>query len=92
MNRSVRLAFLTIDKREFLGNYSKEIPTFGTAPEALLQGFAGLEGVEVHVISCLQQPVRTVERLAPNIFPRALHVPKLGWMRTFYQGCVRAVR
>ncbi len=92
MNRPVRLAFLTIDKREFLGNYSKEIPTYGTAPEALLQGFAGLEGVEVHVISCLQQPVRTVERLAPNIFPRALHVPKLGWMRTFYQGCVRAVR
>lgn len=88
----VRLAFLAIDKREFLKNYSKEVPTFHTALEALLQGFAGLEGVEVHVISCLQHPVRTVEKLAPNIFSRALHVPKLGWMRTCYQGCVRAVR
>ena len=92
MNRPVKLAFLTIDKREFHKNYSTDTPTFGSAPEALLQGFADMDGIEVHVISCLQQPVRTVERLASNVFPRALHVNKLGWMRTFYQGCVRAVR
>lgn len=92
MNRPVKLAFLTIDKREFHKNYSTDTPTFGSAPEALLQGFAGMDGIEVQVISCVQQPVRTVERLAPNVIPRALHVPKLGWMRTLYQGCVRAVR
>lgn len=92
MSRPIKIAFLTIDKREFLKNYQTDTPTFGTAPEALLQGFSGLDGIEVHVISCLQQPVRTVDRLAKNIIPHALIVPKLGWMRTLYQGCVRAVR
>ena len=31
-------------------------------------------------------------KLAPNIFFHSLHVPKIGWMRTGYQGCIRAVR
>lgn len=62
------------------------------APEALLQGFSHIPGVEVHVVSCLQEKVRSPEKLAPNIWYHALHVPKIGWMRTGYQGCVRAVR
>ena len=32
------------------------------------------------------------EKLAPNIFFHSLYVPKLGWLRTAYQGCIRAVR
>ena len=31
-------------------------------------------------------------KLAPNIFFHSLRVPKIGWMRTGYQGCIRAVR
>ena len=31
-------------------------------------------------------------KLAPNIWFYPLHVPKWGWLRTGYQGCVRAVR
>ena len=48
--------------------------------------------VEVHVVSCLQQPVHSPEKLADNIFFHCLHVPKIGWLRTGYQGCIRAVR
>lgn len=31
-------------------------------------------------------------KLAPNIHYHSLLVPKLGWLRTLYQGCVRATR
>src|SRR6185312_6563280 len=65
---------------------------FGTAPEALLQGFAQLPEVEVHVVSCTQRLMQSPEKIAPNIFFHSLHVPKLGWLRTFYQGCIRATR
>jgi len=46
----------------------------------------------VHLISCIQQPVRSPEKLAGNIWFHGLHVPKIGWLRTCYQGCIRAVR
>jgi glycosyltransferase involved in cell wall biosynthesis len=32
------------------------------------------------------------EKLADNIWFHCLHVPKTGWLRTFYQGCIRATR
>ena len=32
------------------------------------------------------------EKLAANIWFHSLHVPKWGWMRTLYSGCVRAIR
>jgi glycosyltransferase involved in cell wall biosynthesis len=88
----MRIALLTSDSREVLRDYTPARPTFGTAPEALLQGFADPSAVEVHVISCLQQPVVSPEKLAENIWYHALHVPKIGWLRTGYQGCIRAVR
>ena len=88
----MRIALLTTDNREHDRNHAAPQPYFGTAPEALLQGFATLPGVEVHVVSCLQQPVTVPEKIAPNIFYHALIVPKIGWMRTLYAGCARAVR
>jgi glycosyltransferase involved in cell wall biosynthesis len=88
----VKVAILTTDSREHFKQYEKPEPFFGTAPEALLQGFAGIPGVEVHVISCLRHPVPTPFRIADNIWYHALVVPKSGWMSTFYQGCIRAVR
>jgi glycosyltransferase involved in cell wall biosynthesis len=36
--------------------------------------------------------MRSPEKLAPNVWFHSLHVPKSGWMRTLYQGCVRATR
>lgn len=86
------IAQLTTDNREPYREYDKTVPWFGTAPEALLQGFAMLPEITVHVVTCTQQPMRSPEKLAPNIHFHSLHVPKLGWMRTGFQGCVRAVR
>ncbi|MEJ0088408.1 MAG: hypothetical protein WDM80_01410 [Limisphaerales bacterium] len=53
----MKIALLTTDSREHFRAYTRPAPSFGTAPEALLQGFARLPDVEVHVISCTQQPV-----------------------------------
>ncbi|MEI9897539.1 MAG: glycosyltransferase family 4 protein [Chthoniobacter sp.] len=84
---------LITDNREPFRQYDQPEPWFGTAPEALLQGLAGLPEVTVHVISCTQKPMQaSPEKLAANIWFHSLPVPKLGWLRTGYQGCVRAIR
>ncbi len=88
----MKIVILTTDNRAPHKQYQKPEPYFGTAPEALLQGFAGLSGVEIHIVSCIRQPVKSPEKLAPNIFFHSLVVPKIGWMRTGYQGCIRATR
>jgi glycosyltransferase involved in cell wall biosynthesis len=88
----MRIALLTTDNREDYKDYGAAAPYFGTAPEALLQGLALLAEVEVHVLSCTQQPVAAPQKLAANVFFHSLLVPKLGWARTAYQGCIRAVR
>jgi glycosyltransferase involved in cell wall biosynthesis len=88
----MRIALLTSDTREVIRNYSLREPSFGTAPEALMQGFARLRDIEVHVVSCLQQPVISPAKLAENVWYHGLHVPKAGWLRTGYQGCIRAAR
>lgn len=90
---AMRIAILTSDNREGFRDYSNPFPIMGLAPDALLQGFAMLGSeVEVHVISCLQQPAPAPEKIADNIWYHAVHVPKIGWLRTLYQGCIRAVR
>jgi glycosyltransferase involved in cell wall biosynthesis len=88
----MRIAILTTDSREHYHDYTNPIPYFGTAPEALLQGFSKLKDVEVHVVCCAQAPMRSPEKIAPNIYYHGLLVPKIGWMRTGYQGCIRATR
>jgi glycosyltransferase involved in cell wall biosynthesis len=88
----MKIALLTTDNREAFREYKKEIPWFGTAPEALIQGFAKLPEVEVHVVSCTKYPMKSPAKLAENTFFHSLHVPWLGWLRTGYQGCIRAVR
>ncbi len=88
----VKLALLTTDNREPFREYDKPEPWFGPAPEALLQGFARMPDLEVHVVSCTQRPMRSPATLAPNIRFHSLHVPPIGWLRTGYLGCIRAVR
>ena len=88
----MKIVQLTTDNREYSKNYAAAAPYFGTAPEALLEGFAQLPDVEVHVVCCLRAPVQSPVKLAPNIHYHSLLVPKSGWMSTFYQGCIRAVR
>jgi glycosyltransferase involved in cell wall biosynthesis len=88
----VKIAILTTDNRESDRKYSALMPYFGTAPEALLQGFAGLPELEVHVISGTRQPMKSPEKLALNTWFHSFYVPRLGWTPTMFQGCVRAVR
>jgi glycosyltransferase involved in cell wall biosynthesis len=90
--KKMKIVILTTDNRQALRQYEKPEPFFGTAPEALLQGFAQLSEVEVHVVSCTRQGMSSPEKLAPNIFFHSLVVPKIGWMKTFFQGCIRATR
>jgi len=88
----MKVAVVTTDNREAFKQYSSHTPWFGTAPEALLQGFALLPEVEVHVVGCTMKPMKSPEKLAENIWFHSVYVPKIGWMRTSYNGCVRAVR
>ena len=88
----MRIAILTTDSREHYRDYLNPHPYFGTAPEALIQGLSRLGELEVHVISCLQHPVQSPEKLAPQVWYHGLRVPKFGWLRSGYFGCIRAVR
>ena len=88
----MKIAVLTTDNREPFKQYEAAAPWFGTAPEALLQGFSALPELEVHVLSCARAPMKSPEKLAPNICFHSLYVPRIGWMRTAYQGCIRATR
>jgi glycosyltransferase involved in cell wall biosynthesis len=88
----MKIAILTTDNREHYKQYAKTSPYFGTAPEALLQGFAQLSDVEVHVLSCTRVPMQSPQKLAPNIYFHSLLVPGIGWMSSLYLGCIRAVR
>ncbi|MFZ4483196.1 MAG: glycosyltransferase family 4 protein [Chthoniobacterales bacterium] len=90
----MRIALLTNDNREIQRKYHLSAPLIGMAPESLLDGLGTLgDEVEVHVVSCLQRPpVSSPEKLAPNTHYHPLIVPKLGWLKTGYQGCIRAVR
>ncbi len=88
----MKIALLTTDNRENFREYEKPLPYFGTAPEALLQGFTRLPEIEVHVLTCTQKPMCAPAKLAANIWFHSLHVRRIGWLRTAYQGCIRAIR
>jgi len=88
----LKLAFLTTDNREHDHNYPAPGPYFGTAPAALLEGFAALSNLEVHILSCTQHPMSSPKKLSENTWFHSLHVPKIGWLRLGYSGCIFAVR
>jgi glycosyltransferase involved in cell wall biosynthesis len=88
----LKVAILTTDNRENDHNYSALSPYFGTAPSALLQGFSNFPNLEVHVLSCTQQPMSSPAKLADNIWFHSLNVPKICWLRTGYSGCILAIR
>jgi len=88
----MRIALLTSDGRALTRDYSSKDLGFGTAVEALLEGFVQIPDCEVHVLSCIQELVVSPEKIAENIWIHSLHVPKIGWLRTGYQGCIHAVR
>ena len=91
-SRPVVVAMILSDEREVHRTYERPAPYFGPAPGALLEGLAQTPDVEIHVVSCLQQPVHAPARLADNIYYHAVLVPKWGWLRGGYLGCLHALR
>lgn len=88
----IKIVQLTTDSREHYRDYSLPLPFFGAAPEALLEGFAQLPEVEIHVVSCLRSKVSSPVNLAPNVIYHGISVPAVGWMKSLYTGCIRSVR
>jgi glycosyltransferase involved in cell wall biosynthesis len=88
----VKIAVLTSDNRDQFRDYGAPMPYFGPAPEALLQGLAEMPDAKIHIVSCTRVPMKSPEKLTTNTFYHSLHVPKIGWMRTLFQGCIRATR
>lgn len=86
------VAQITTDNREAFRTYDEKIPRFGTAPEALISGLARIPDIELHILSCTQQPMVSPEKLGERVWFHSLHVPKLGWLRGGYLGCVLALR
>lgn len=92
LNRTVRIVHIVSDFRETFRQYDSGTPEFHASVRALLTGFARCPDAEIHVICCFQRPVRSPDRLFSNVHFHALHVPKIGWLRSGYQGCIRAIR
>src|ERR1700677_5239966 len=92
MPKPLVAAIITTDRGDDWRRYAEPAPSFGTAPAALLQGLAAMPDCEVHVISCVQQPVTSPAKLSENTFYHSVEVGKWGWLRGAYAGCVTAVR
>jgi glycosyltransferase involved in cell wall biosynthesis len=89
----MRIALITTDNREDRRDYRPARPWFGTAPQALLEGFASMsDEIEVHVVSCTRSHLESPIQLAPNITFHSVHVPGWTWMKTFYLSNILAVR
>lgn len=88
----MRIVQITTDNRNQYGAHSLPEPYFGTAPTGLLDGFDGIPNAEVHVISCASVKMTVPAKLADNIWFHQPYVPKLGWGRTLFSGCVLATR
>lgn len=93
MNRKLKIAIIVPDNRDEFRSYADPAPHFGTAPTALLEGFARLaEECEIHIVCVAQQPLSRPKQIGPNIFYHAEIVPKWGWLRGGYLGCIRSIR
>lgn len=88
----LKIAMLVPDNRDELRQYSHADPFFGPAPTALLEGLARIPECEIHLICCVQKAMRSPIRLEGGIFYHSLLVPKWGWLRGGYFGCIRAIK
>jgi glycosyltransferase involved in cell wall biosynthesis len=87
----MRVAFITTDNRDHCRQYDLPYPYFGPAPEAILAGLMNIPTLEIHIISCTQVRMSSPAKLSNNTWFHSLYVPKIGWLRTGYIGCILAV-
>lgn len=89
----MRIVLTTTDNRTHFGDHGTPEPHFGTAPDALLQGFRRMtDEVEIHVISTSRQPMATPAKIAPNIHFHQPVIPSWGMGRSLFAGAVIAIR
>ena len=88
----MKLAYLTTDNRDDRKEYGRPEPFFGAGAGRVLEALRGLPDLEIHVVSCTRRPVAAPAKLADNVWFHSLHVPRIGWMRTAYAGCIVATR
>ena len=93
MKPKLKIALVLPDNRDEFRRYADPTPHFGTAPTALLDGFLRLsDECEIHLVCCVQKSIAAPEKIGPNLFYHAEIVPKWGWLRSGYLGCIRSVR
>jgi glycosyltransferase involved in cell wall biosynthesis len=92
MHKPLVVALITPDLRDDRRQYSEPQPVFGYAPTALLQGLGSNPECEVHIVSCVQRPVASPEKVSKNTFYHSVKVGKWGWLRGAYAGSIVAVR
>ena len=80
------------DNRDEFRRYDDPEPYFGPAPAALLSGLAAIPDCEIHIVCCSHRPLCCPSKLAGNIYYHCVLVPRWGWMRGAYFGCVSAIR
>jgi len=88
----MKIAIIVPDNRDELRRYSDPDPYFGPAPTALLEGLAKEKTCEIHVLCCLQKPLRSPAKLAENVYYHSVVIRKWGWLRGAYAGCILAMR
>jgi len=87
----MKIGFITTDNRDHCRQYDLPYPYFGPAPEAILAGLMNIPSLEIHIISCTQVRMGSPAKLSNNTWFHSLYVPKIGWLRTGYVGCIFAV-
>lgn len=70
----------------------KTVPRFGAGVDLMIEAVSSMPKLQLHRLSCTQQPMTSPPKLADNVWFHSLLVPKIGWLWMFYQGCIRAMR
>jgi glycosyltransferase involved in cell wall biosynthesis len=88
----MRIVQLTNDNRDMQGTYHLPLPWFGTAPQALLDGFEYFPENEIHVVSCTRRTVAAPVKLGKNIFFHSVKIPGWGMLKSGYLPAILSVR
>ena len=88
----MKIVQITTDDRDFLRKYDRPVPSFGSAPEALLTGLECFSEVEVHVVSTTRKRLKVPSQIGKNIFFHQVKIPKWGRAKSLYSPCVCRIR
>lgn len=88
----LKVVQITTDARLAYQKFNLAEPYFGTAPQALFEGFSYIDDIELHVISCSSVEMHKPRKLDHNIYFHQPVVGKLGWGKSLFLGCAQATK